>query len=338
MTVDDDNTAGGSAGGKSDESQESRETNGRSVGNLELFFDLTFVYAMSQVTHLMLSDISWQGFGRGVLALLALWWAWVCYAWLTNTFETARVIHTTLIILAMAAMLIAVIAMPTAFTTGALVFGLALIVVRLINAGMFIASSSRDEAELASAIRRLVPGLLVGPVLIVAAAFVASPYRELLWVAAAVVDFGTPLKARISELRVVPSYFVERHGSVIIIALGETIVALGAGAHDDLRHPVVLGAVVLGVLISATLWWTYFGLTAGAEERMHRTPAVDRPRLARDALQLPAPAPRGRDHLLRRRDTGVGGTHRRATGAAARPRSYLWGGTVLRRRGGLPMA
>jgi low temperature requirement protein LtrA len=292
VTVDDGNAAGGPAGREpdTDGSRELRETDGRSVGNLELFFDLTFVYAMSQVTHLMLSDISWQGFGRGVLALLALWWAWVCYAWLTNMFEMARVIHTILIILALAAMLIAVIALPTAFTTGALVFGLALLAVRLINAGMFIASSSRDEAELASAIRRLAPGLLVGPALVVAAAFVASPYRELLWVAAAAVDFGLPLIAGTNGLRVVPSYFIERHGSVIIIALGETIIALGAGASEDLRHPGVLGAVVLGVLISATLWWTYFGLTAGAEERMRRTSAVDRPRLARDAysyLHLP---------------------------------------------------
>jgi low temperature requirement protein LtrA len=260
------------------------------VGNLELFFDLTFVYAMSQVTHLMLSDMSWQGFGRGVLALLGLWWAWVCYAWLTNLFEVARVVHTALIILAMAAMLIAVIALPTAFTTGALVFGLALLAVRLINAGIFIASSSRDEAELASAIRRLAPGLLIGPTLIVAAAFVASPYRELLWIAAAAIDFGSPLLAGTNGLRVIPSYFIERHGSVIIIALGETIVALGAVTSEDLRLPGVLGAVVCGVLISATLWWTYFGLTAGAEERMRRTPAVDRPRLALEAysyLHLP---------------------------------------------------
>ena len=292
MTVDDGNAAGGSAGREpdSDESRESWETDERSVSSLELFFDLTFVFAMSQVTHLMLHDISWQGFGRGALALLALWWAWVCYAWLTNLFEIARVIHTTLIILAMAAMLIAVIALPTAFTTGALVFGLALLAVRLINAGMFIASSSRDEAELASAIRRLVPGLLVGPALIVAGAFVDSPYRELLWVAAAAVDFGSPLIAGTNGLRVVPSYFIERHGAVIIIALGETIISLGWGATENLHHPGVLGAVVLGVLISATLWWTYFGLTTGAEERMRRTPAADRARLARDAysyLHLP---------------------------------------------------
>ncbi|AII07286.1 low temperature requirement protein A [Rhodococcus opacus] len=289
MTVDDGNAAGGSAGREPDTGG-SQESNGRSVGNLELFFDLTFVFAMSQVTHLMLSDISWHGFGRGVLALLALWWAWVCYAWLTNLFETARVMQTTLIIVAMAAMLIAAIALPTAFTTGALVFGLALLAVRVINVGMLFASSSRDEDGVASAIRRLAPGLLVGPALIVAAAFVASPYRELLWVAAAAVDFGSPLVAGISGLRFVPSYFIERHGSVIIIALGETIIALGAGATENLRRPGVLGAVVLGVLISATLWWTYFGLTAGAEERMQRTLGVDRVRLARDAysyLHLP---------------------------------------------------
>lgn len=283
MTADDD-AAAGSAGRESHtDVSESQELDERSVGYLELFFDLTFVFAMSQVTHLMLHDISWQGFGRGVLALLALWWAWVCYAWLTNMFEIARVIHTALMITAMAAMLIAVTALPTAFTTGALVFALALFAVRLINAGMFIASASRGEAELASAIRRLVPGLLIGPVLIVAGALVDSPYRELLWITAAVADFGSPLIAGINGLRVVPSYFVHRHGLVVIIALGEAIIALGWGAIENLHHPGVLGAVVLGVLITGTLWWTYFGLTTGAEERLRLTPAADRALLARDA-------------------------------------------------------
>ncbi|VEG58660.1 low temperature requirement protein LtrA [Mycolicibacterium aurum] len=292
MTVSDSSAAGGPADRETGtaELREPQAPDGRSVGFLELFFDLTFVFAMSQVTHLMLDDISWQGFGRGVLALLALWWAWVCYAWLTNMFEIAREFHTVLMILAMATMFIAAIALPTAFTTGALVFGFALLAVRLINVGLFLASSSRDEEELAAAVRRLVPGLLVGPVLIVAGAFAPSPYRELLWVAAALADFGSPLRAGINGLRVVPSYFIHRHGLVIIIALGEAIISLGLGATENLHRPGVLGAVVLGVLISATLWWTYFGLTTGAEERMRRTPAPDRALLARDAysyLHLP---------------------------------------------------
>ncbi|RZT24687.1 low temperature requirement protein LtrA [Mycobacterium sp. BK558] len=289
MTLDGGAAAGGSPGREPD-ADEPLDVDVRSVGYLELFFDLTFVFAMSQVTHLMLHDISWQGFGRGVLALLALWWAWVCYAWLTNMFEIARATHTSLMITALAAMLIAVTALPTAFTTGAIIFALALLAVRLINAGLFIASASRGEAELASAIRRLVPGLLVGPVLIVAGAFVASPYRELLWVAAAMADFGSPLIAGINGLRVVPSYFVHRHALVIIIALGEAIIALGAGASESVHRPGVLGAVTLGVLITGAMWWTYFGLTTGAEERLRLTPAADRAQLARDAysyLHLP---------------------------------------------------
>lgn len=292
MTAHDGNPAEGSAGGEAytDNPRGPHEPEERSVGYLELFFDLTFVFAISQVTHLMLHDISWEGFGRGVLALLALWWAWVCFAWLTNMFEIARELHTVLMILAMAAMFIAAITLPTAFTTGALIFGLALLVVRLINVGIFIASSSREEETLAEAVRRLVPGLVVGPALIVAAAFVPSPYRELLWVAAAAADFGSPLVAGINGLRVVPSYFIHRHGLVIIIALGESIISLGWGATENLHHPGVLGAVILGVLISSTLWWTYFGLTTDAEESMRRTPAADRARLARDAysyLHLP---------------------------------------------------
>jgi low temperature requirement protein LtrA len=115
-------------------------------------------------------------------------------------------------------------------------FGLALLAVRLINAGMFMASSSHDEAELATAIRRLAPGLLIGPA-VIAAAFTASPYRELLWIAAAVIDFGSPLLLGSNGLRVVPSYFIERHGLVIIIALGEAIVALGAVASETCATP-----------------------------------------------------------------------------------------------------
>jgi low temperature requirement protein LtrA len=104
-------------------------------GNLELFFDLVFVFAMSQVTHLMLSDVSWLGLGRGVLSLLAVWWSWVGYTWLTNTFRTTEVSHRILMIAAMAAMLVAAATLPSAFGSGALVFGLALFVVRLIHAG-----------------------------------------------------------------------------------------------------------------------------------------------------------------------------------------------------------
>lgn len=261
-----------------------------SVGNLELFFDLVFVYAMSQVTELMLADVSWRGFGHGALGLLAVWWAWVCYAWLTNTFTTDRVASRCLVIAAMAAMLLAASALPTAFSTGSLVFGLALLAVRVIHLVMFGVAAYHDDEQLRAGLLRLAPSLLTGPVLIAVAAAFPSPYRELLWVAAAVIDFGGPLVAGVEGFRVAPFYFVERHGNMIIIVLGEAIVGLGAGASEHLRQPAVLTAAVLGVLIAASLWWTYFGLTAGAAQRLQHAQGSERARLARDAysyLHLP---------------------------------------------------
>ncbi|MDT5205234.1 MAG: hypothetical protein QOD34_1870 [Mycobacterium sp.] len=262
----------------------------RSQGNLELFFDLVFVFAMSQVTQLMLSNISWLSFGRGVLALLAVWWAWVGYTWLTNTFEAVQVSHQSVVIAAMAAMLVAATALPSAFTTGALVFGAALFVVRLIHAVKFVVGSSRENPELQAGSRRMTLAFVAAPALIVVAAFLRSPYREAMWVLAAAIDYGAPLVVGMGGFRVAPSYFVERHGAIIIIALGEAIVEVGAGGARNLHSPGVIAALALGMLISATLWWTYFGLTSGAVRRMQKTPGDERARLARDAysyLHLP---------------------------------------------------
>lgn len=162
----------------------------RSVGALELFFDLVFVYAMSQVTALVLEDVSWVGFGHGLLALAAVWWAWVCYPWLTNTAGSGAWTRV-LIILAMAAMLVAATALPQAFGDAALVFGLAFGGVRLLHVGLLLLQARGDDG-LRRAVLRLVPTLLAGPALVLTAAFVDSPYRELLWLLGAAVDFGGP--------------------------------------------------------------------------------------------------------------------------------------------------
>ncbi len=115
-----------------------------SVGTLELFFDLVFVYAMSQVTSLILGDVSWIGFGHGALALAAIWWAWVCFAWLTQTSNEAGPLTRTLTFLAMAAMLIAAIALPKAFGPHALTFGLADLCVRLLHVALFVRLGHRN--------------------------------------------------------------------------------------------------------------------------------------------------------------------------------------------------
>jgi low temperature requirement protein LtrA len=262
----------------------------RSVGTLELFFDLVFVYAMSQVTILMLADISWPGFGRGLLALAAVWWAWVCFAWLSNTSDYAGPGHRLLIFLAMAAMLIAAVALPQAFGARALVFGLAYLAVRLIHVAL-LALGVRGEADVGAAALRLVPTLLTGPALVVVAAFTDTPGRELLWVVAAVIDISGPVVVGTAGWSVAPAYFVERHGQIIIIALGEAIVQIGAGAESSLGRPAVVTALLLAVLIAAGLWWSYFGyLRGGAERRMRGSGSRERVRLARDSysyLHLP---------------------------------------------------
>ena len=260
-----------------------------SEGNLELFFDLVFTFAMSQVTQLMLHDPTTRGFGRAARALVAVWWGWVGYTWLINTFDTTNVWHEVAVIAAMAAMLVAAAALPTAFTSGALLFAIALLVVRLIQVAKFVAHSSNDDDDLRRNIRRIAPAFVAAPACIVAAAFVDSPGRELLWVAAAVIDYGAPAVLGLGGFRVSPSYFVSRHGSIIIIALGESIVELGAGAHDLHRFEVI-AALVLGVAVNATFWWTYFGLSGGAEQRLEEATGTERAHLARDAysyLHLP---------------------------------------------------
>ena len=237
----------------------------------------------------------------------------------------------------MPAMLLAASALPTAFSTGALVFGLALLAVRVIHLVMFGVAASHDDEELRSGLLRLAPSLHIGPVPIAVAAAFPSPYRELLSVGAAIVDLGGPLVAGVGGFRVVPSYFVERHGNIIIIVLGEAIVGLGAGATDHLRQPAVLTAAVLGVLIAASLWWTYFGLTAGAEQRLQRAQGAERARLARDAysyLHLPLVA--GSVSRIRRQRSARC-NHRPAT-AVAGGRLQRRGGAVLRGRRRLPVA
>ncbi|WP_370587293.1 low temperature requirement protein A [Yimella sp. cx-51] len=184
------------------------DTADRSVGTLELFFDLVFVYAMSQVTVLMLADISWAGFGRGILALAAVWWAWACYAWLTNTSDHDGPGPRLLLFLAMAAMLMAAVALPQAFGARALVFALAFLAVRLIHV-VLLALDVRGEADVGSAALRLVPTLLAGPAVLVAAAFFDTPERELLWIVAAVMDLSGPVLVGTTCWSVTPAYFVE---------------------------------------------------------------------------------------------------------------------------------
>ena len=235
------------------------------VAPIELFFDLVFVFALTQVTAFLAEDLSWPGLGRGLMLLAALWWAWVCYAWLTDAVPPEAELSARLVLLAaMAAMILASLAVPRAFAEAGLLFGVAYLVVRVLHVVLY-ALVTRRTPDARRAVLRLAPGFLLSSALLVAAGASEDPLRPALWLLALLMDYGAPLISGVAGLRVKPAHFVERHGLFIIIALGESIVAIGAAgvSHD----PAVLVAAVLGVAVAAGLWWAYFDVVALAAER-----------------------------------------------------------------------
>ena len=260
------------------------------VTPLELFFDLVFVYAVTQVTTLMSQDLTWRGVGHGMLVLAALWWAWTGYAWLTNMLEPEEGLVRAGMFAAMAAMLIAAIAVPGAFGVDAMLFGVAYVLVRLVNLALDAIAGKRDP-EFRRAIVRFAPTATLGPVLILTAGFADGAARTALWVIAIAAMYSGPLIDRGLGWQISPGHFAERYGLVVIIALGESIVAIGfATVGIEITGAVILAAV-LGLAVIAALWWAYFDVMAVlGQQQLARTGGVTRARIARDAysyLHLP---------------------------------------------------
>ena len=252
------------------------------VTPLELFFDLVLVFAITQVTRLMSDDPTWPGLGRGLLILAALWWAWTGYAWLTNALEPEEGLVRAGMFAAMAAMLVVALAVPEAFDADAVLFGVAFLIVRVLHVGLYAIAAKRDP-DLLGAVLRLVPPAISAPVLIVIAGFVDGRAQAALWVVALAVDYLGVLRGRMEGWRVSPAHFAERHGLIVIIALGESVVAIGIGAADVSLTPGIVAAAVLGVVIIAALWWAYFDVYAvDAQRRLSETQGVARALLARD--------------------------------------------------------
>ena len=240
-----------------------------SVTPLELFFDLVFVFALTQVTTLLANDLTWIGMLRGFAVLTVVWWAWVGYSWLTNSIRIDDDISSRLVImLAMTAMLVAGLAVPTAFGEYAVLFGIAYFVVRILHLVLY-AVATRSDPEVFGAVLRLAPGMLTGATLILIAGFAQpGPVRVVLWTVAIIIDFASPLLAGTKGWKIDASHFTERHGLIIIIALGESLIALGVSASGEELTPGVITAAALGVVVVCAMWWLYFDVVALAAERM----------------------------------------------------------------------
>ena len=252
------------------------------VTPLELFFDLVFVFGITQATGMMSDDPTWSGLGRGLLVLAALWWAWAAYAWLTNALEPEQGRVRLAMFSAMSAMLIAALAVPNAFATDGVLFGFAYLAVRVLHLVLY-ALAGKSDRDLFGAVVRMAPSSTLGPVLLVAAGFFDGVAQVSLWIAALAVDYLGVLIGRGQGFSVSPAHFAERHQLIVIIALGESIVALGIGAAGLRLSPNVVAAVIIGFVVIAALWWGYFDVYAiYAQRRLSEVSGVARARLARD--------------------------------------------------------
>ena len=230
------------------------------VTPLELFFDLVFVLALTQCTALMAAVPTWEGVAQALLILALLWWAWGGYAWLTSVLDPEEGAVRIVMFAAMAAMLVAALCVPEAFDRLALLFAGAYAAVRIAHIVLFVLAS-RDDPQLRRSVVGLAMSTAVGVGLIAAAAATDDVLQGSLWALAIVLDFGGPYLFGVEGWKMLPEHFAERFGLIVIIALGESIVAIGAGAEIGVDAGVVLAAV-LGTAVAAALWWLYFDVVA----------------------------------------------------------------------------
>jgi low temperature requirement protein LtrA len=260
------------------------------VTPLELFFDLVFVFAITQVTSLMSESPTWEGMAEGLLVLAAIWWAWAAYSWLTNTIDPEEDLARLSMFAAMAAMLVVALATPKAFGDDGVLFGCAYLAVRVLHVVVY-AYASRD-VNIRGAVYRFAPTAITAPALLIIAGTLDGLPQAALWAGALALDYAGPAIAGMEGWQVFPAHFAERHGLIVIIALGESLVALGVGASETIElNSGEIAAAGFGLVIVAALWWAYFDVVAlVAERKLREAQGVARNALARDSysyLHLP---------------------------------------------------
>jgi low temperature requirement protein LtrA len=267
------------------------------VTPIELFFDLVFVFAITQVTALIADHLTGHGVLRGLLVLALLWWCWVGYAWLGNVVRADEGVGRAAMFGAMAAMFVLALSVPEAFddlpggVNGPVVLALAYLAVRVLHVVIFWLASGHDPG-LRRQVIRFVPSVIGGTALLLVASQLEGRAQTVAWGVALVADYLGTILAGASGWRLhSAAHFAERHSLIVIIALGESIVAIGVGTgHLPLSAPVIV-ASVLGLTLAGSLWWAYFDVVSLIAERaLRRSVGEARARLARDAysyLHLP---------------------------------------------------
>ena len=233
------------------------------VTTLELFFDLIFAFTLTQLAVLLapgMADVSALAHRvfRVLLIFGLLWWMYGGYAWLTNTRAPVRTPERLLLVLGMTGFLIVGLAIPSGFGTAGVALGLGYLLVVLVHSTLY--------ARVNSQIWRIAPFNVTSALLVIAAGFAGGVFRDILWAAALIIQACAPLVVRLSgRFDIRSAHFAERHGALIIVAIGESVAAIGIGASGLAVGAKLVIAAVAGLALSVAFWWMYFG--SGDDER-----------------------------------------------------------------------
>jgi low temperature requirement protein LtrA len=250
------------------------------VSTLELFFDLVFVFTITQLTGVLVHRLDLLSVVQVVLVLGVIWWMYSGYAWLTNAVAPSSTTRRTLLLVGMAGFLVIALAIPTAFGATGWAFGVAYVVVSAVHSGLFITAGGRRAARSMGGLAAL---NLMSSSLVLAGGLLPGGWRYGSWAAALALQIASPYLHRIGVHTVNAGHFAERHSLVVIVAIGESIVAVGVGIAGVPLDANAITVAVLGLCIAYYLWWAYF---AGDDVRSeHALDAIREPvRRARTAL------------------------------------------------------
>ena len=249
---------------------------------VELLWDLVYVFAVTQVTTLISRNLSWGGFGRGMLVLALMWWAWSAFVWAANAESAGSPVLRLCLLAATVLIFIAGLAVPHAFGNEGTVFAVTYAAVRFLHLALYADASRKGNASWA-AISGFAVTVAIGMVLLIVGSFTTGGLRIGLWAIALAIDYAGPAwltRERLRGLqRVAVAHFAERYSLFVIICLGESIVAIGVAATGAGRHlsAELILAVTLSLLITIGMWWTYFDRFAAVAEarlRGHDDPVL----------------------------------------------------------------
>jgi low temperature requirement protein LtrA len=238
------------------------------VSTLELFFDLVFVFTITQLTELLAGHLDLKHLVDVLLLLGVIWWMYSGYVWLTNAVAPTSTTRRTLLLTGMAGFLVMALAIPEAFGEYGWLFGVSYLVVNVVHTALFLSAGPHAVV----AMRRLGPLNILSALLVLAGGLLPEPFRQLCWAAAVALQIVTPYLHRIEMHVLHAGHFVERHGLVIIVAIGESIVAIGAGFAGVRLGIGAIAVAILGMAIAYYLWWIYFaGDDAQSEHKLAGT-------------------------------------------------------------------